>query len=682
VRANQNDCAAASAAVAHARAHPATRGADLAQRRAAHRVRLATLERNEQACHQRLLKSRTEGQDLAWHLDEARAAAAAATALALEATVEAYAPRVSWNDTVSFAALPARCNTESSVQLQSPALTYVAASTTYGDDMAGVTLPKRSTPLSDRALHRHRVDSIVTPVEPVRPVEPAAPVQPAKSAMPAQPAKSGNASGASDVRNASGASEVSDASAVSEARDASAARTVSDARAASEVSVSATTGEPAVPIPAATSVQPGTPAATVDLAKSEELAGPRCATVEQACWERYRAKRRRRAAQRAAARALARNDTGARAGAVREWRYHGKGDDRNTGYSRTIRAMVDTGATKPIFAARPGEPLTTSGHEVINVTDAQGATFSAFGGNALWARLQSRLGPITKMIATSAFASTSMPESLMSYPALRQAGWHLIDASGAVPFLRHRDGDEVELEVDRDDHFWLTFDIVPPTAAAPRFSDGWEDGPFGDDPPSVAYPVRMGGAQLPLRWSTNLGNIDNAHYADVPLPTGMGPPTASGDTTAAAPAVETAELAAPAATLPEPDETTEQATSAATASAVDSHQQQYANYYRAHESCNHSCSAVDDLIKHGLLTDAVKPPNFKCIPCAMSDNSGAHFSRRTKTEHRDPGTPYNNWVVDLWGPYDCGDRNGFRYLLGAIDKATGKVFLQPIRKKE
>ena len=192
-------------------------------------------------------------------------------------------------------------------------------------------------------------------------------------------------------------------------------------------------------------MQPATSAATVDSAKSVELARPVVKQSSKPAGKGNRAKRRRRAAQRAAERALACNDTGARAGAVREWRHHGKGDDRTIGYSTTIRAMVDTGATKPIFAAIPGEPLTTSGHEVINVTDAQGATFSAFGGNALWARLQSRLGPITKMIATSAFASTSMPESLMSYPALRQAGWHLIDVPGAVPFLRHRDGDEVDL---------------------------------------------------------------------------------------------------------------------------------------------------------------------------------------------------------------------------------------------
>jgi len=31
---------------------------------------------------------------------------------------------------------------------------------------------------------------------------------------------------------------------------------------------------------------------------------------------------------------------------------------------------------------------------------------------------------------------------------------------------------------------------------------------------------------------------------------------------------------------------------------------------------------------------------------------------------------------DLSGPYDSGDRNGFRYLLGAIDKATCKAHLR------
>ena len=129
----------------------ATRGGDLAQRRAALRVSFATAERKERTCHLRLLKSRTAGQDLAWHVDEARAAATTTTALALEATAETCAPRVSrWDGSVSFAALPARRNTELLVQLQSPALSYVEASATYGD-VAGVALPNRRTPSTDRS---------------------------------------------------------------------------------------------------------------------------------------------------------------------------------------------------------------------------------------------------------------------------------------------------------------------------------------------------------------------------------------------------------------------------------------------------------------------------------------------------------------------------------------------------
>ena len=121
-------------------------------------------------------------------------------------------------------------------------------------------------------------------------------------------------------------------------------------------------------------------------------------------------------------------------------------------------------------------------------------------------------------------------------------------------------------------------------------------------------------AQLPLRWSINVGNVEAARCADTApsksASTVMGPTAASKATTAAlvepadaatpmpagqpvepaAPAVDPAE---PAAKPPEPEETTEQAVSAATTPAAASQQQQYANYYQAHESCNHSSSAVD-----------------------------------------------------------------------------------------
>jgi hypothetical protein len=83
---------------------------------------------------------------------------------------------------------------------------------------------------------------------------------------------------------------------------------------------------------------------------------------------------------------------------------------------------------------------------------------------------------------------------------------------------------------------------------------------------------------------------------------------------------------------------------------------------------------VKALIKHGLLTHTVEPPNFKCIACDMSDNSGAYFKQHVRTDTSDPLIPLLHVVVDVWGPFDCGDRNGFRFMFGGIDKATGKVF--------
>ena len=106
-------------------------------------------------------------------------------------------------------------------------------------------------------------------------------------------------------------------------------------------------------------------------------------------------------------------------------------------------------------------------------------------------------------------------------------------------------------------------------------------------------------AQLPLRWSTNVRNVEAARCADTApsksASTVMGPPAATSipagqPAEPAEPAVDPAE---PAAKLPEPEETTEQAVSAVTTPATALQQQQYANHYQAHEPCNHSSSAVD-----------------------------------------------------------------------------------------
>jgi len=105
------------------------------------------------------------------------------------------------------------------------------------------------------------------------------------------------------------------------------------------------------------------------------------------------------------------------------------------------------------------------------------------------------------------------------------------------------------------------------------------------------------------------------------------------------------------------------------------------NYKIAHETFNHRSSAVDAAIAAGVLKDAARPPGFSCPACAHVDPSGAHFVRNTKVDSSVPLVPYHHVELDLWGPFEVGDPLGFRYLFGGVDRATGKVFIQPIRKK-
>jgi len=173
ILANRSECAVAAAAVANARVKPATTGGSSAQRRLAHSAAVEIPKRDKRACQQRLLSSHTLRHELDWQLAEARAAAAAATARALGAVAEADTRQVSWDDMVTFAPLPEpSISTPPAPHLptattRATVLSAVSPPTTRGGETAGVILPKRGAPLTDRVLHRHLVDSIMKPVEPV-----------------------------------------------------------------------------------------------------------------------------------------------------------------------------------------------------------------------------------------------------------------------------------------------------------------------------------------------------------------------------------------------------------------------------------------------------------------------------------------------------------------------------------
>ena len=102
------------------------------------------------------------------------------------------------------------------------------------------------------------------------------------------------------------------------------------------------------------------------------------------------------------------------------------------------------------------------------------------------------------------------------------------------------------------------------------------------------------------------------------------------------------------------------------------------NYRFYHEALNHSDSTAKALIDSGLVTNTARPPGFSCAACSYADPSGAHFRRNTKTSPSVPLPPYYHVEMDLWGPMDIGDRNGFCYMFGAVCRSPGKVFLHPL----
>jgi len=106
------------------------------------------------------------------------------------------------------------------------------------------------------------------------------------------------------------------------------------------------------------------------------------------------------------------------------------------------------------------------------------------------------------------------------------------------------------------------------------------------------------------------------------------------------------------------------------------------NYVMMTNAFNHDDSALDAAIAQKLFPHCKRPPGYQRGGAVeRSDPSGAKWRRNTKAGSSVPMVPYH-WVeIDLWGPMDVGDRNELKYMFGAIDRASGIGFMQPIRQK-
>lgn len=99
-----------------------------------------------------------------------------------------------------------------------------------------------------------------------------------------------------------------------------------------------------------------------------------------------------------------------------------------------------------------------------------------------------------------------------------------------------------------------------------------------------------------------------------------------------------------------------------------------------HCVCNHNNSAVKFFVDNKIIPAGVEITD-NCSSCIRAKARHRRFQRSKKKRDRKTMAPFAVTAVDVYGPLDVGDRNGFRYLVGFICTATGASFRQPVRAK-
>ncbi len=87
------------------------------------------------------------------------------------------------------------------------------------------------------------------------------------------------------------------------------------------------------------------------------------------------------------------------------------------------------------------------------------------------------------------------------------------------------------------------------------------------------------------------------------------------------------------------------------------------------------------MIAEGIVHDASKPFDWSCGTCDASSATRAQFFSAKEHSEFDPLIPYLQVEVDLAGPFAVDDPNGNMYLFSAIDRASGELWVQPLKSK-
>ncbi len=107
--------------------------------------------------------------------------------------------------------------------------------------------------------------------------------------------------------------------------------------------------------------------------------------------------------------------------------------------------------------------------------------------------------------------------------------------------------------------------------------------------------------------------------------------------------------------------------------------QKHRNYSLYHCAFNHDSRSLDAMIAEGIVRDASKP--FDWSTCDTTNAALAQFSSTKEHFELDQLIPYLQVEVYLAGPFAVDNPNGNMYLFSAIARATGEIWVQPLKSK-
>ena len=380
------------------------------------------------------------------------------------------------------------------------------------------------------------------------------------------------------------------------------------------------------------------------------------------------------------------------------------------------RLMLDTGATNTFLTSTmAGAAGFQEGgsSERVHVHDAQGNVIEARGGGALLGHMEDSDGVWRKeVLSDMTYTSDSFALDLLSFDDYDARGWRL-RLGGGDHHLLSPGGIKYPV-LKEDGHYYLV--VRKLSSTAPAASE------------LLAAPVTSTREAVPSACADDAGDVSearaptpqlnpNGRLARQPLfPVGSVPPVGSStpgdfgrpacgsracaDSLCAGPMFSGKDLSGAlhpqhevnTETSETPAEVTErgaaQAADAAAeravteAAATEALKTRHSNWVYYHNAFNHRSEVVEAMRKQGLLQDVAMPPNFRCEACELAKARNGHFGSEREIP-RDPKSmrPWAETECDIYGPIDCGDRNGFRYILAFVCVSTGSVFVQPMRQK-